>query len=162
MIARLNNPDRNSLALNVFLAVGATLVLNGLIFALGWDTSTGATRTPAFEPPGWLVGLVWTTILFPLMATARWQLNARLEAGASGARATVTVLLACCLIWPLYSLAIGSLIGGLIGNLVTIAIAVYAIYRVLPISRNTALLIVPVVLWVMFATAIIVGEMGVF
>jgi translocator protein len=162
MITRLNSPARSALSLNVLLMVGATIVLNGLIFALGWDSSTAsaAAKTPAFAPPGWVVGLVWTAILFPLMATARWQLNAYAEPSASGARAVVTALLVCCLLWPFYSLALGSLTGGLIGNLLTIGIAGYAIWRVRPISRNTALLIVPVVLWVMFATAIILSEMG--
>jgi translocator protein len=159
---RLNSPERSALTLNVLLMVGATIALNGLIFALGWDTSTASAsaKTPAFAPPGWVVGLVWTAILFPLMATARWQLNAYSEPSASGARATITALLICCLIWPFYSLALGSLVGGLIGNLITIGIALYAIWRVTPLSRSTALLIAPVVLWVVFATAIILSEMG--
>jgi translocator protein len=159
---RLNSPERSALSLNVLLMVSATIVLNGLIFALGWDTSTASAsaKIPAFAPPGWVVGLVWTAILFPLMATARWQLNTYAEPSASSARATVTALLICCLIWPFYSLALGSLIGGLIGNLITIGIALYAIWRVRLVSRNAALLIVPVVLWVVFATAIILSEMG--
>lgn len=160
MITRLNAPDRRALALNVMLAVAGTVVLNGLIFILGWDAKTGASEAVAWEPPGWVVGLVWTAILFPLMAVARWQLNARTERGSSMARTAVTVLLGFCLVWPLYSLALGSLLGGLLGNLATIAVALYAIGRAWSVSRTTAFLIAPVVLWVAFAVTIILAEMG--
>ncbi len=159
MFASLNKPGALSLVLNVLLAVGAALVMNGLIFGLGWNRSTDYATKPSFEPPGYVVGLVWEG-LFALMATARWLLNSRSGTGASRARALVTLLIIFCLLWAFYSLAIGSLIGGLLGNLGTIAIASFTVARLGAISKTAAFLIMPVVLWVTFATAIVLSELG--
>jgi hypothetical protein len=40
MFSVLNKPDRRSLLLNLLLATGAALAMNGLIYGLGWDKST--------------------------------------------------------------------------------------------------------------------------
>lgn len=106
MFAALNKPDRRSLVLNLLVAISAVLVINGFIFALGWDK---ASATPQ-SPPGALVGSVWV-ILFALMSTARWQLNAYSVNQASTARNWVTILMLSCLLYPFYSLAIASQIG---------------------------------------------------
>lgn len=159
MLASLNKPGSLSLVLNLLLAVGAALAMNVLIFELGWDKSTDYAPKPSFEPPSYVVGLVWI-FLFALMATARWLLNSRSETGTSGARTLVTLLIIFCLLWPFYSLAIGSLNGGLLGNLGTIALATFTITRMWPISKTSAFLIVPVVLWVTFAATIVTSELG--
>lgn len=154
MFAALNKPGTRSLVLNLLLAVGAAVAMNGLIFGLGWNKSTDYSPKALYEPPDYMIGLVWI-VLFALMATSRWLLNSSPEIGASQARAWVTFLVIFCLIWPLYSLAIGSVIGGLLGNFETIAIATFAVIRVWMISKPAAFLIMPVILWVTFATATI-------
>ena len=58
MLSALNRPGRASLHLNLALFVGVALVLNALIFGLGWDGGLGAAPKAGFYPPGWLVGLV--------------------------------------------------------------------------------------------------------
>jgi len=155
----LNQDDRRALVLNIAIAVGAALILNAVIFLLGWDSSTDYAPQPWFEPPGWVVGLVWL-VLFSLMASARWTLNSYTIIGVVRARAMITLLIVSCLLWPFYSLAIGSLVGGLIGNIVTIVLAVAAMVFAWPRSRDAALFILPTVLWVTYATVIILAEMG--
>lgn len=157
--APLNRTTRTSLALNITLAVGATTVMNGLIFALGWNTTTDSAPRPSFSPPDWVVGVVWAAVLFPLMAAARWRLNAAPHPGGSAARRWVTGLLGFCLVWPLYTLALGSLVGGLLGNLAVILVAGVTIVRVRSVSPSTAWLIAPVIAWVAFATLIVMAQL---
>ena len=159
IFAALNKPDRRSLVLNILLAVGAALFMNGLIIGLGWDKSTDYASSPSFQSPGYVVGFVWEC-LFTLMATARWQLNAYSFNQASPARNWVTILMISCLLYPFYSLAINSQIGGLLGNLETIALTTFVIVQVWSISTLTALLILPVIFWVAFATATILKDLG--
>ena len=159
VLQALNQDDRRALMLNVALAVGAALIMNGVIFLFGWDSTTDHAPQPWFEPPGWVVGVVWL-VLFSLMASARWTLNSYTIIGVVRARAMITLLIISCLLWPFYSIAIGSLVGGLVGNIMTIAIAIVAIVYAWPRSRDAALFILPVVLWLSFATLIILAELG--
>jgi tryptophan-rich sensory protein len=48
---------------------------------------------------------------------------------------------------------------GLIGNIVVILFAAYVIYLLLPVNRIAALLTVPVILWTLFTSIIVLGEM---
>jgi tryptophan-rich sensory protein len=129
MFAAFNKSDTSALMLNILLATGAASVINGLIFGLGWDKSIDYAPKSPFEPPGYVIGLIWEG-LFASMATARWLLNASGDPGAAQARAWITALIGFCLIWAFYSLAIGSIIGGLLGNLGTILLAGLTISQV--------------------------------
>jgi benzodiazapine receptor len=159
ILQALNRDDRQALVLNVALAVGAAVIVNAAIFLLGWNSTTDYAPQPWFEPPDWVIGVVWL-VLFSLMASARWTLNSYTIIGVVRARAMITVLIICCLLWPFYSLATGSLVGGLVGNIITIALAVAAMVLAWPRSRDAALFILPVVLWLSFAILIVLAEMG--
>ena len=161
---RLNRPTPASLWWNIAAFVGATVILNGLIFGLGWNTSTDSVSAPraSFAPPDWVVGAVWTLILFPLMAAARWRFNSVTTAAGFLARRWTTFLLMMCLIWPFYSLAIGSLIGGLIGNIGVGLVAVLTVARCWKLDRTAALMVLPVVGWLMFATLLVSAQLGWF
>jgi len=161
LIRALNQDDRHALVLNIAIAVGAAAIVNGVILLLGWDSPTDYAPQPWFEPPGWVVVLVWL-VLFSLMASARWTLNSYTIIGVVRARALITLLIVACLVLPFYSLAISSLMGGLIGNFITIALAVTSIVFTWRRSRDAALFILPVVLWIAFATLVILAEMGRF
>lgn len=154
-----NRPDNQSLILNLLLAVGSVLLMNGLIFSFGWDKSTDYAPSPWFEPPGWVVGAVWIG-LFILMAIARWMLNTESRDEGRRARFWVTILAVSCLIYPLYSLAIGSVMGGMIGNVWTIALTGFVMSRLWRVSKGAAWLVFPIIPWVTFATAITVVELG--
>jgi translocator protein len=153
MLSLLNQPNTTSLILNILVALVAVSAMNRLIFGLGWNNSIEPIAKSLFAPPTYLIGIVWT-ILFVLMATARWQLNFD-EIDAS-ARTWVTVLIISCLVYPLYTLAFDNAISGLLGNLETIALAAFVIFRVWSISKFAALLIVPIIPWVLYASSIII------
>ena len=139
MLDVLNRPNRGSLIANLCVALASVLLMNALIFGFGWNIPSDQMRRVWFEPPDYVVGAVWVA-LFALMAFARWQLNGTTTGQAS--------------------LAIGSVIGGLIGNLWTIALAVFTISRVWRVSPIAAYCIAPVIVWVTFATFITRGELG--
>lgn len=61
---------------------------------------------------------------------------------------------------PLYSLALNSSVGGLVGNLVMIALALFTVVQVWLISQFASALIMPVVLWVAIATTTVLSELG--
>lgn len=160
MIRTFDQPNNWSLVYNLLLIVGSVLVMNAFIFGFGWDATTDYAPRVSFAPPDYVVGIVWT-ILFALLAISRWLLNYSREPNAARAKMSVTVLIVSCLIYPLYSLAIGSVIGGLLGNIWTIALAAYVVAVVRRVSKNAALLISPVILWVAFATLITLAELRV-
>ena len=149
--------DRASLAWNLGIIVGSVLAMNGLIFGLGWADRPGVVPGSPIDPPGWLVGLVWTA-LFASMAVARWRLR---DAPAAD-RGWVTALIVSCLAYPLYALAPGSMRNGFLGNLATIALAAYVVRRLWPASRPAAACVLPVIPWVCFATLTILADWGVF
>ncbi len=155
MFAVLNQPGRRSLLLNLLAALGAVLAVNGLIFVMAWDQVSATSQAP----PGSLVGSVWV-VLFVLMATARWQLNAYSAKQAATARNWVTILMLSCLLYPFYALALHSQIGGLLGNVGTIALTIFVVTQAWSISKPTALLMLPVALWVAFATVTVVKDLG--
>jgi len=159
MLSFFNKPDMFSLIANIGVAVFAALVMNGIIFLLGWDKSTNYAPEPSFTPPGYVIGIVWI-VLFAFMATARWNLNLVNYTAASQARWLVTLLIIFCLLWPLYSIAIGSIIGGLIGNIATIVLAIIVVVFIWPVSFVSACLVMPVIAWVAFATLIVLGQLG--
>lgn len=114
----------------------------------------GGLVKPAWAPPGWLFGPVWT-VLYVLMGIAAWLVWRR--AGWSGARTALTLFLVQLVFnalwsWIFFSWQRGALaFAEIIVLLVLIAATMYAFARV---DRIPALLLVPYLLWVAFASAL--------
>ena len=154
-INRINNL---SLILNLVIAVGICLAINALVFGLGWDVSDTPTHEVTFAPPGWLVGAVWV-FLFALIGISRGVLNKFGEKSKS-AKKWLIVLLLFCFAYPIYTLGLSSEIMGLIGNLGVIALTIFIISQTWKLSKLASFLIMPIILWVSFATVIILAELG--
>ena len=121
----------------------------------GFNSWYSTIEKPAFTPPNWVFGPVWT-LLYLLMGVAAflvWQKGLRLT--------TVRMALG----WFLVQLVLNALwtpvffglhrIGWALVVIVllwaAIAIAMYCFFRV---SRTAAILLVPYLLWVSFATVL--------
>jgi tryptophan-rich sensory protein len=146
-----SNPRLRSLVANLALFLVPVLLLNGVIFGLGWDRSSVAL--PGL-PPGWFVGGLWV-LLFVGMGVARWLLVRRgVERGDRRAASGVELLGFLCLIYPLYTVGLSHDRIGLAGNVVTLLVAlpvaVFAWRRV----RAAGGCIVAVCLWLSYASAI--------
>ena len=150
-----NRPDSAGLMANIAFAVGAAAITNILIFALGWNSGAQPDLRPAISPPGYVIGIIWI-VLFGLMGAARWFV-VRQQSGVPGSNSKlILVLIAFCLAYPFYTQGLDNRAIGLIGNFLTFALAAWIFFRVRPENREAASLILPVLIWVGYATAIII------
>ena len=160
----INKPGRKSLLLNLALFISLVLAMNSFIFGLGWDkiSDAGSLRKPYISPSGEVIGSVWV-ILIALMSIGRWTMNKYSKDRATRPRKAITILIVSCIFYPLYSIAIGGLtglLGGLTGNIIIILNSIIVLWLVKPISKPAFYLNIPVLIWVIFATTIIISELG--
>lgn len=141
-----------------FLAAVAVVALVGGLAAGSAGQTYRALELPAFAPPSWLFGPVWT-VLYVMMAVAAWLVWRQLPTGTgwSSALTLWSVQLVLNLAWTplffaagLYTLALVDIVL-LLGVLVATALA----FR--RTSSVAAWLLVPYVAWVGFATALNAG-----
>jgi tryptophan-rich sensory protein len=144
---------RRSLICHLLVVVGTVLLVNGLIFGMGWNSSRAEAPLETL-PPGWVIGSVWV-VLFTLFAVALWQLRTH-----PAAYNWLIALILFCLAYPFYSLAFDNRYAGLLGNLGCIALGGLVTGRALSASRPAALCIFPVIPWVIYATVGIVQVRG--
>jgi benzodiazapine receptor len=108
---------------------------------------------PSFTPPGWLFGPVWT-FLYLLMGIALY-LVWRKGLAAQGVKAALAVFFAQLVLNALWSYAFFGAESPLAGLVVIVALwamIVASIAAFAPVSRAAAVLLVPYILWVSFAT----------
>ena len=137
-------------------ALALVLGLNALVYGLGWNDDAGAE--PSYAPPGVAVGAIWV-LLFALMGIARWLVVREPGPEGAGAGRWVSGLVAACALFPLYALSTGSEEAALLGTLATAGLAVLALGRVAEVSRRAAELVLVVLLWLAYATAVAVGSL---
>jgi tryptophan-rich sensory protein len=148
VMGRLGGKGKKNLGTNLAVFVGAPLVLNGIIFALGWNRPRAKA---AGIPPGWVVGSLWL-LLFAGMGAARWQLESASTSLFRDRRAEWVSLLAfLCLTYPLYTEGLRDDRIGLGGNIVTALVSFAAVERVAHRSQTAALLLLPTCLWLSYA-----------
>jgi tryptophan-rich sensory protein len=139
-----------SLVANLALFLVPTLLLNGVIFGLGWDRTSVAL--PGL-PPGWFVGGLWV-LLFAGMGVARWLLVRHTVDGSNRAAMGVLLLGFLCLIYPLYTVGLSNDRIGLVGNVVTLLVAVPVAVLAWRRSRPAGGCIVAVCLWLSYASVL--------
>ncbi len=145
---RSGRPVMAGLAANLVVFAGLPLLVNGLIFGLGKQRA-GGPQTGL--PPGWVVGAIWLA-LFAGLGVARWLLLR--SAGSQGERRRVewvSVVAFLCLLYPLYTAGFNDLWDGLVGNVVTLLVAVPVAVYTLRRSRGAGWCLVPLVVWMSYA-----------
>ena len=146
--------------------LGCGLVV-GLIFAAGWDRPRPGE--PPGAPPAWVGSVVWLG-LFAAMGLARWLLTREMGAGwlrdrrrgpqAFAARWRLDVLMANCLLYPFYTLGFSTPLLGLAGNLGTMCLAIWAGAAAWRATGWAAILVMLPVPWVIFATLLVLRQLG--
>ncbi|MFZ2586740.1 MAG: TspO/MBR family protein [Alphaproteobacteria bacterium] len=130
--------------------VVVALALNGLIFALGWNTEMqGDLVRPWFMPAGWVVGLVWM-VLFALVGFVFGRLRAR----GDGLQWGVAGLLALCLAYPFYTAGLQEGTVAFWGCVVTL---IPTLMLMVALERKDSLstwMMLPLALWLCFATVL--------
>lgn len=112
---------------------------------------------PFFTPPSWLFGPVWT-LLYLAMAVSGWLVWR--ERGLTGARTAMVLFFAQLALNSLWSIVFFGLESpglGLIEILVLWAVIFLTIRAFQPINRPAAILLIPYLAWVTFATFLNAG-----
>lgn len=140
---------RRAITVLVFLAITAAAALIGARFMPGeWYL---ALRKPAWTPPGWLFGPVWT-VLYVMIAIAgslAWQ---ALGAGSARVAWMVQIVLNGLWSWLMFGLhRIGLALVDILA--LWLAIGAFVVLAWGP-ARSAAWLFLPYWAWVTFATAL--------
>lgn len=133
-------------------AVGLAVLVNGLLFAFDLRGGGAGQRNRAefaLLPPAWVIGAVWT-VLLAAMGYVQSQLLRRTR--DRGLLRLVPLLFLNCLLYPAYTAGFTNEWRGVLGNLLTLALAAYVAGRLQPVTRRGAALIALVVAWTLFAT----------
>jgi benzodiazapine receptor len=151
MTERTREPWMRSLAANLVVFILLSVAVNGVIFGLGFNKP--ASNMPGL-PPGWVVGSLWV-MLFAAMGTARWLLlrAAKTEAERRGAE-YVSLLGLLCLLYPLYTAGFQNELVGLVGNLLTAAVAIPIAVLVWRRVRAAGVCVAAVCAWLLYAAVV--------
>lgn len=149
-----NQYGAKSYLLNLAGALLLVFLANAFIF-LANRSQEGPQPNPALAPPGYVIGIIWV-LLFVAMSTSRWL---SLRAGDRVAARVVAGLIFLCAIYPLYTMALSSLHLGLYGNIATGIAALVTASMVYRKSHLGGSLIMLVVLWLIFATYLIIEQL---
>jgi tryptophan-rich sensory protein len=146
MISLLDRPDRSGLIANVAGALTVVIILNALIFGLGWEGTS--PHAPPFVPPPIVIGVVWLA-LFPCMALARWELNRAMAKRAD--KAGIIAVFALCSTYPFYTAGLNNDVVGEAANVTLVLLAGGLAARYARRIPRAAAWLVPLVLWLSFA-----------
>jgi tryptophan-rich sensory protein len=128
----------------------------GTIFTLPAITTWYTTLSkPAFNPPNWVFGPVWT-ILYALMGIAAylvWERRTR-NKQADAALEVFGAQLALNILWSLSFFGLHSPLYGLVVIVLLLAAIALTMIRFYKISKTAAYLLVPYLLWVAFASVL--------
>ncbi|HKL50662.1 MAG TPA: TspO/MBR family protein [Wenzhouxiangellaceae bacterium] len=148
------SPVRQTLGLLAWLALSFLTAYIGAVASITAPTFYGQLVQPAWAPPAWLFGPVWTT-LFIMMGIAAWLVWRR---GGFGAQRAPLLLFLAQLVfnglwsWLFFAWHLGGWALADIAILwLLIAATIAAFRRTSPVA---ALLLVPYIAWVSFAGAL--------
>lgn len=147
MLSLLDRPDRRGLIANVAGALAVVVILNALIFGLGWAGTSA--HAPPWVPPPIVIGIVWFA-LFACMALARWELNRGSAEQAD--KAGLIVVFALCSTYPFYTAGLNSDVVGEAANVTLMLLASGLALRYAPRIPRASAWLVPLVLWLSFAS----------
>jgi translocator protein len=133
--------------------VAATLIVGQVATYPNLATWYASLVKPPFTPPNWVFGPIWT-LLYALMAFAVWRIL-MLPAGLPGRSAALAAFFAQLVLnaaWPWMFFAAHSPLLGLINIVPQLALIVLAIVLFFRLDRIAAWFLVPLALWVGYAT----------
>ena len=154
-----SNPTPWLALLGFLVAVGVAAGLGGLAASSAGSTYD-ALEQPAFAPPAWVFGPVWT-VLYTLMSVAAWLVwRRRGEAPVRGPLAAYVVQLVLNAIWTPVFFGLYPAIGSpalWIALVIILALDVTVLVTMIrfwKVSKAAAWLLVPYWAWVLFATTL--------
>jgi benzodiazapine receptor len=110
---------------------------------------------PFFNPPNWIFAPVWI-ILYVMMGISAYLVWKK-GFGFKGVKSALLVFLlqlALNSVWSIVFFGLHSIRGGLIVIIVLLISILWTILRFISISKQAAVLLVPYIIWVSFATVL--------
>ena len=135
-------------SLAVFLAlVVVTAFLAGSFEAGDWYY--GKLVRPSWTPPGWFIGATWS-VLYVLAALAAWQVWQTGHYARFGALAWWLLLLVLIVCWSGLFFGLHRIGWAWLELGAAVGIALYCIKAFLPLSKQGAYLMAPLLAWLVF------------
>ena len=154
---KLHSDDIGRLAASVIICIIPGFV-GSMINARAIPTWYAFINRPSFAPPDWVFAPVWTA-LYVIMGVSLflvWRRGTKTP-GVKGALLAFAIQLVLNGLWTPVFFGLKSPFAGLIVIIIMWAAILITIVRFYPISRTAALLLVPYLAWVSFATALNAG-----
>ena len=126
--------------------------LGGLFTAQSVGTWYLTLQKPAFTPPGWLFGPVWTLLYFLMGVSFYLVWNARENKIKRFAIVVFFIQLILNVLWSLAFFGMQSITGGLIVIAALWLAIISTMYQFRQISRPAATMLFPYLAWVSFAS----------
>ena len=129
---------------------------NGAVTAGGVAGWYQSLRRPGFTPPDWVFGPVWT-VLYVTIGVSAWLVWRRVDVSLARKRSALLVWgwqLALNAAWPAAFFGARSAGLGLLAIVALLVSIVVVIVRFRPLHRGAAVLLVPYLCWVCYATAL--------
>ena len=131
----------------------------GLLAGLATASSVSSWYTtldkPGFTPPNWLFAPVWTALYF-IMAIAAYLVWQK-EIKAEGVKKALILFLMQLLLnglWSIFFFGLRSPLLGLVDIIALIIVLTLTIFKFYKINKIAAYLLLPYLLWVLYATAL--------
>jgi tryptophan-rich sensory protein len=129
-------------------------IAGGICTAQSVSTWYQTLNKPSFNPPGWIFAPVWTT-LYAMMGLACFLIYQKKETkGAPAALFIFSVQLALNLLWSVLFFCMKTPAGALIEIIFLWAAILLTTILFWKISKRSAILLLPYLLWVSFASVL--------
>lgn len=149
---------RLRLILAVLCAVTIVAAISFALLVSGYHESVGqAQAAHVYHPSGGIIAAVWS-MLFAALAWCRWQALREGSPEGRNAATWITALIVLCAIYPLYTNGLRSAPLGFVGNLLTGAISARAAMIVGKVSRWLVVAPGAVIVWLVYASLLIVDQ----
>lgn len=146
---------RDTLALLGFVALClAVAAIGGAVTSTSVGTWYAGLAKPAFNPPNWLFGPVWTALYLMMAFAAWWVWRARGEEDAQAALGAWALQLALNLGWSFLFFGARRIGAALIEIPLLLAAILATLALFWRIDRTAGWLLVPYAAWVGFATVL--------
>lgn len=147
---------------NILLFYAILILINIPAPFLGLNFENDSKSSVRFAPPGFVIPIAWF-VLFTMLGIARY-----LVAGSGDTSSYYSHLIVglgvLCAAYAYYTLGFAALTGisalwfGLAGNIAVIFCAAFVVWSLYSVVPAAAYLTAPVIIWTLFATLIVVGE----
>lgn len=127
-----------------------TFAAAGLGTLLGQPLSTAQWRLPPLAPPAWLFPIAWT-ILYALMAYAAYLISVNHDTDSQSALRTYLLQVVVNALWPLFFFRLQWLLFSFLWLLFLLFLVAVTALRFRRISRTAGWLLLPYLLWLVFA-----------